>query len=220
MNIQATTRTGHFAAASAAAAQDPRHVTLLIYEAGPGWNTAVPPDRQELAAHFAYVGKALADGRIQAYGLQSDAIRGFYLFNSSDPDAVEAFTQSDPGVSASILKAVEKLDWTLAIDALPPLQPSDVLQMLKYRQGPRWVAGKSLFEQDIAEHLKYVTAAAQSGLVVGGGPVSNGEGLYLLRTDNAEVAANFIARDPAVIAGIFSPVAVGWNILAMAPSKP
>jgi uncharacterized protein YciI len=61
----------------------------------------------------------------------------------------------------------------------------------------------------------------QSGLLVGGGPISDGQaGLYLLRTESPEAAANFVAHDPAVITGIFAPVAVGWNVLAMAPSKP
>jgi uncharacterized protein YciI len=106
------------------------------------------------------------------------------------------------------------------IDAFAPKMEGQSYFILRYRPGARWIAGKSLTEQDIGAHLGYITEKTKAGMVVAGGPRRAGdEGIYLVRLANAEQAEGFVAADPGVAAGIFKPEIIAWNVLGMRASK-
>lgn len=208
------------AAAHAQSAPQPVPMTIVIHEAGPAWKPGKPPQEQDLDPHFGYVGEIFKQGRLIAYGTQTDAVRGYYILNTADPAKVKAFVDGDPAIKKGVLKAAGTLGWGVLINAFATNQKGESFFLMRYKPGASWMKGKPLTEQNTSAHFGYITEQTKKGVVVAGGPKSTAdEGIYVIRAADKAAANAFIAADPGVASGVFKPVALGWSVIAMQPAK-
>lgn len=192
----------------------PEFVALrtLTLTAGPAWDPTLPPEKQDLAGHFATMAARFDGGALLAYGPQADTGLGFYVYVDSVADPDERLVQSDPGIEAGVLAVHETGSWTLTIDALDA--PSDAVFLVEYGPGPSWMAGRTLLEQDLVDHLAYIAERVGTGDVLAGGPVHDTLGRYVITAGSDAGAQALVDADPAVSSGIFAPVVHPWSVLA------
>jgi len=73
-----------------------------------------------------------------------------------------------------------------------------------YKPGPGWLPGKSLKEQPLQEHGKYILGLYSKGLLKFGGPFADGTGgAAVFEAADESEAKTIVAKDPAVISQIF-----------------
>jgi uncharacterized protein YciI len=97
---------------------------------------------------------------------------------------------------------------------------SDVL-VARYGPGPAWVPERALPEQDIAGHMGFVRAAAAEGLFVAGGPISDEEGVYLLRSADHAATEARLRTDPGITSGVLALVSLTpWSVMMGALTGP
>lgn len=81
-----------------------------------------------------------------------------------------------------------------------------------YRPGPKWLEGKSLGEQPLLEHGKYMLSLYIKGSMTQAGPFTDDTGGAALLVVNDESEAKvLVAEDPAVKAGIFAYEMHPWK---------
>lgn len=201
-------------------AMKPTPMTIVVYEAGANWKDGKAPNEQDLGPHFGYVADKLKDGTLVANGLQTDAIRGYYVVGSGDPAVVKDYLDNDPALKGGVLKVAEQIGWGVLIKAFAPAKPGEAYFILRYTPGKSWEAGKSLMDQAIGPHFSYITEKAKAGMIVGGGPnLSADGGIYIVKLADKSAAKAFVAHDPGVKSGVFAPSIIGWNVLNMQAAK-
>lgn len=73
-----------------------------------------------------------------------------------------------------------------------------------YRPGPAWLAGKSVSEQPLKEHGKYMLGLYLKGSMKFAGPLTdNAGGAVVLEVADESQAKAIVAEDPAVKSGVF-----------------
>ena len=88
---------------------------------------------------------------------------------------------------------------------------SDVLVL--YRPGPGWLTGKSVMEQPLKEHGKYMLSLYIKGSMKLAGPLTdNAGGAVLLEVSNEAEAKAIVANDPAVKSGVFVYEMHPWKL--------
>ena len=82
-----------------------------------------------------------------------------------------------------------------------------------YRPGPAWLTGKSVMEQPLKEHGKYMLSLYIKGSMRLAGPFTDnaGGGVLLEVSDEAEARA-IVANDPAVKSGILVYEMHPWKL--------
>jgi uncharacterized protein YciI len=82
-----------------------------------------------------------------------------------------------------------------------------------YRPGPAWLTGKSVMEQPLKEHGKYMLGLYIKGSMRLAGPLSDDAGgaVLLEVSDEAEAKA-IVTNDPAVKSGIFVYEMHPWKL--------
>jgi Uncharacterized protein conserved in bacteria len=76
--------------------------------------------------------------------------------------------------------------------------------LVVYRPGPAWLTGKSVMDQPLKEHGKYMLSLYIKGSMKLAGPLTdNAGGAVLLEVSDEEEAKAIVANDPAVKSGIF-----------------
>jgi uncharacterized protein YciI len=190
-------------------------MTLVVYQAGPSWKQGQPPEQQNLGPHFGYVGKLFKEGRIVAFGPQTDAVLGYYVLRGSGSDIAKQFAAGDPGIKDNVFKMASELPWAVAVNGFAANVKDSTYFILRYKPGKNWVSGKPVTEQDIGAHFGYMVEQAKKGVVLAAGPSMAGdEGIYVVTGDKAAIK-ELIANDPGVKQGIFEPQTIGWNVLGM-----
>ncbi|HEY3744249.1 MAG TPA: YciI family protein [Bryobacteraceae bacterium] len=92
--------------------------------------------------------------------------------------------------------------------------PAKVTVLLIYRPGPSWIAGKSLAQQPLAEHGRYMLSLYSKGFLKKAGPFSDGAGgAVILEVPNFEAALAIADADPAVKSGIFVHELHPWGLI-------
>lgn len=83
-----------------------------------------------------------------------------------------------------------------------------------YKPGPGWLTGKSLKEQPLQEHGKYIVSLYSKGFLKFGGTFAdeNGGALVLEAASEAE-AKSIVAKDPGVIAHVLVTELHGWELV-------
>ena len=78
--------------------------------------------------------------------------------------------------------------------------------VILWAAGPVWVPGKTVREQPYwDEHAAFIDPLFEQGIVVMGGPFTDGSGsLLIVEGESEQAAAELFARDPFVIHGIFA----------------
>lgn len=186
--------------------------TTVVLTAGPAWDPALPPEMQDLAGHFEYMGALFAEGRLLAFGPLGDG-RGFYVYDSSAVPVIDDIFASDPGMTNDVLQVDEQGTWWLQLDQLGSSSAEPVF-ILDYGPGAGWVPGSPLGDQPIDEHVTYVGGLFADGTLIAGGPVSDMGGRYAVHAADEAAALALVAADPTTGAGgVFEVAVVSWTVL-------
>ena len=85
--------------------------------------------------------------------------------------------------------------------------------LVLYRPGPAWLTGKSVMEQPLKEHGKYMLSLYTKGSMKLAGPLTdNAGGAVLLEVSNEAEAKAIVANDPAVRSGVFVYEMHPWKL--------
>jgi uncharacterized protein YciI len=85
--------------------------------------------------------------------------------------------------------------------------------LVLYRPGPAWLTGKSIMEQPLKEHGKYMLSLYIKGAMKLAGPLTdNAGGAVLLEVSDEAEAKAIVTNDPAVKSGIFVYEMHPWKL--------
>ena len=85
--------------------------------------------------------------------------------------------------------------------------------LVLYRPGPAWLTGKSVMEQPLKEHGKYMLSLYLKGAMKLAGPLTDDAGgAVLLEVSNEAEAKAIVANDPAVKSGVFVYEMHPWKL--------
>jgi uncharacterized protein YciI len=99
-----------------------------------------------------------------------------------------------------------------AADEKQQIKPK-ITFLVIYRPGPAWLAGKSVSEQPLKEHGKYMLDLYVKGSMKFAGPFTDnsGGGVILEVADESQAEA-IVAEDPAVKSGVFICEMHPWEL--------
>ena len=110
---------------------------------------------------------------------------------------------------APIYSPVQNLTET----AIPRETATKATYLVLYRPGPAWLTGKSVMEQPLKEHGKYMLSLYVKRLMKLAGPLTdNAGGAVLLEVSNEAEAKAIVANDPAVKSGVFVYEMHPWKL--------
>lgn len=85
--------------------------------------------------------------------------------------------------------------------------------VIRYSKGENWVEGKSIMEQDLIAHGKYMETSLNDGKLLLGGPLmSKAGGMVVLHNVSKSYVDEFIATDPGVTNGVFKAEIEDWFV--------
>ena len=85
--------------------------------------------------------------------------------------------------------------------------------LVLYRPGPAWLTGKSVMEQPLKEHGKYMLSLYIKGSMKLAGPLADDAGgAVLLEVSSEAEAKAIVANDPAVKSGVFVYEMHPWKL--------
>src|SRR5215468_4827148 len=97
--------------------------------------------------------------------------------------------------------------------ASPRETASKATYLVFYRPGPAWLTGKSVMEQPLQEHGKYMLSLYMKGSMKLAGPFAdNAGGAVLLDVSDEAEAKAIVMKDPAVESGIFVYEMHPWKL--------
>lgn len=95
----------------------------------------------------------------------------------------------------------------------PPETARKLNYLVLYRPGPKWLIGKSVMEQPLKEHGKYMLSLYTKGSMKLAGPLTDDAGgAVLLEVPDEAEAKQIVANDPAVKSGIFIYEIHPWKL--------
>ena len=95
----------------------------------------------------------------------------------------------------------------------PQRRATKATYLVVYRPGPAWLTGKSVMEQPLKEHGKYMLSLYIKGSMRLAGPLTdNAGGAVLLEVSDEAEAKAIVANDPAVKSGIFVYEMHPWKL--------
>ena len=102
---------------------------------------------------------------------------------------------------------------SIAAENEPQQEQAKATYLVIYRPGPAWLVGKSVLEQPLKEHGKYMLGLYIKGSMKLAGPLTDDAGgaVLLAVTDESE-AKTIVAADPAVKSGIFVYQIHPWKL--------
>jgi uncharacterized protein YciI len=185
----------------------------VVLQAGPNWKQGEPPEKQDLAAHFAYTKQLFDKGTLIANGPTLDDFRGLYVYQLSERALVEAIVKSDPGLLNGVLSLVEIQTWTPGIENFnAPLPAGQQLFVLHYLPGKSWQAGTTITKQPgFGDTVAYVTKQFDLGMVLAAGPVSETKARVILIARDLAAAQGFAAQDPGVLSSVMKIEVKPWQ---------
>jgi uncharacterized protein YciI len=102
---------------------------------------------------------------------------------------------------------------SIAAENEPQQKQTKAMYLVIYRPGPAWLVGKSVLEQPLKEHGKYMLSLYIKGSMKLAGPLTDDAGgaVLLAVADESEAKA-IVAADPAVKSGIFVYEMHPWKL--------
>lgn len=116
------------------------------------------------------------------------------------------------GATAGYIKAAtRRLDvFTLATEA-PQVNPNYVYYLILFKPGPKWVQGKSVFEQPLRGHGEYLQKLFEEKKLIYAGPfLDDHGGLAILRVSGASEMHEIMAKEPGTQQHIFEAEVHPW----------
>jgi uncharacterized protein YciI len=99
-----------------------------------------------------------------------------------------------------------------AADEKQEIKPK-ITFLVIYRPGPTWLTGKSISEQPLKEHGKYMLSLYVKGSMKFAGPFTdNAGGGVVLEVPDESQAKAIVAEDPAVKSGVFICEMHPWEL--------
>jgi uncharacterized protein YciI len=194
-----------------ACASNVSSLQTVVLEGGPQWKAGEPPERQDLAGHFAYTKNLFAEGRLIANGPTMDDFRGFYVYKVRDRAELDQITRDDPALRSGVLKLVGIETWSVGIENMGANVGSEPLFVLHYLPGARWKAGTEITKQDgFSKTIEYVTKYSETGKVLAAGLVSEMKARVILAAASIEQARSFANADPGVQSGLIKIDVKPW----------
>jgi uncharacterized protein YciI len=86
--------------------------------------------------------------------------------------------------------------------------------LVVYRRGPAWIVGKSVREQPLKDHGRYLIDLYKRGILKFAGPFlddTGGAAALLVETEDAAKA--IVAADPGVTSGVMIPELHAWKLV-------
>ena len=81
-----------------------------------------------------------------------------------------------------------------------------------YSPGPKWIAGKSVFEQPLETHQAYMVRLANDKTLITGGPFTDNSGaMGIIQAENLDHARQVIELDPAVRDQVVTARVMPWQ---------
>ncbi len=116
-------------------------------------------------------------------------------------------------VLAASLFAVVAIAVRPALGEDPPATPKARFVIL-YAPGESWVKGKSIYEQPLMDHAKYMQKLMDEGKLLLGGPFTDSSGgEAVVECADAKEAQAILEADPAVTAKVMSAAAHEWHVV-------
>jgi uncharacterized protein len=102
---------------------------------------------------------------------------------------------------------------SIAAENGPQQEQTKATYLVIYRPGPAWLVGKSVLEQPLKEHGKYMLDLYIKGSMKLGGPLTDDAGgAVLLAVADESEAKTIVVADPAVKSGIFVYEMHPWKL--------
>ena len=102
---------------------------------------------------------------------------------------------------------------SIAAENEPQQEQTKATYLVIYRPGPAWLVGKTVLEQPLKEHGKYMLGLYIKGSMKLGGPLTDDAGgAVLLAVADEQEAKMIVAADPAVKSGIFVYEMHPWKL--------
>ena len=102
---------------------------------------------------------------------------------------------------------------SIAEPVTPQQAATKATYLVVYRPGPAWLTGKSVMEQPLKGHGKYMLSLYIKGSMRLAGPLTdNAGGAVLLEVSDEAEAKAIVANDPAVKSGIFVYEMHPWKL--------
>ena len=112
-----------------------------------------------------------------------------------------------------VLSLVPTCSWAQSAAGTVNPQASKATYLVLYRPGRAWLPGKSVMEQPLKEHGKYMLSLYVKGSMKLAGPLTdNAGGAVLLEVSNEAEAEAIVANDPAVKSGVFVYEMHPWKL--------
>ncbi|MBI2923023.1 MAG: hypothetical protein HYY18_18365 [Planctomycetes bacterium] len=93
----------------------------------------------------------------------------------------------------------------------PPAKPKARFALV-YGQGEKWVKGKSIYEQPLMEHGKYMGSLLKDGSMLLAGPFEDSTGgLAIVECADVKAAQAIVDADPAVKDKVLKAEVHEWN---------
>ena len=103
--------------------------------------------------------------------------------------------------------------WSVAAENELQQEKTKATYLVIYRPGPAWLVGKSILEQPLKEHGKYMLSLYIKGSMKLAGPLTDDAGgAVLLAVADESEAKTIVAEDPAVKSGIFTYEMHPWKL--------
>lgn len=116
-------------------------------------------------------------------------------------------------MNACLLPLICALAPSIAAETELQQEPTKATYLVIYRPGPAWLAGKSVLEQPLKEHGKYMLGLYIKGFMKLAGPLTDDAGgAVLLAVADESEAKMIVAADPAVKSGIFVYEMHPWKL--------
>lgn len=83
--------------------------------------------------------------------------------------------------------------------------------LILYSPGPAWKKDHGIGGEDLMAHGDYMHSLHQQNILIEGGPfMDDSGGMTLITVDDKAQAESIVAKDPAVINGVFTAVLRPW----------
>ncbi|HBH07633.1 MAG TPA: hypothetical protein DDX92_13620 [Flavobacteriales bacterium] len=196
---------------------DPPAITHYTVQFGEGsnWTVGSPIFQQNLTEHVTYQTNLFLEGTMKMAGflLEDDEARYFHKVTSkADIDQIVA---QDPALIDQTLSVIEKEAVAILIEQVLTEDEIDGKSyfIVEYTPGSDWVDSKKLWEQDLTEHIAYITTKFGEKFVLRGLQYLNVDrAMYIVLADDLDAVENFVSDDPAVNNGIFSETILPYAV--------
>lgn len=190
------------------------HYTVKFGE-GPNWTAGSPIFEQNLTDHVTYQTNLFIEGTMKIAGFLLADNEARYFQKVTTESEIDQIVSEDPAVIAQTLSAIEKEAVAMLIEQVLTEDEIDGKSyfIVEYTPGSSWIDSKKLWEQDLTEHITYISTKFGEKFVLRGLQYLNiDKAMYIVLAEDLDAVENFVNEDPAVTRGIFSETIRSYTV--------